>query len=74
MGLLLQVSKEYLHISRSGINVLAVGTIEKKKIQDADGFDKMIHSFDSLGFLKLSENNFILLKCQDYNNRIVSID
>jgi hypothetical protein len=32
MGLLLQVSKDYLHISRTGINVLSVGTIEKKKI------------------------------------------
>ena len=56
------------------MNVLSVGTIDKKKIQDADGYDKMIHSFDSLSYLKLAPNNFVSLKCQDYNNRIVSID
>ena len=54
MGLLLTVTKDYLHISRNGINVLAVGTIEKKKITDAYGNDKMIHSFDSLSYLKLA--------------------
>lgn len=63
MGLLLEISKEYLHISKRGINILAVGTMEKKKIQDAEGNDKMIHSFDSLSYLKLNPNNFILLKC-----------
>ena len=53
--------------------MLSVGTVEKKKIQDVDGYDKMIHSFDSLSYLKLSSSNFIKLACQDYDNRVVSV-
>lgn len=34
----------------------------------------MIHSLDSLSFLKVDKINFINFKCQDYNNRIISIE
>ena len=34
----------------------------------------MIHSLDSLSFLKVDELNYLNFKCQDYNNRVVSIE
>jgi hypothetical protein len=34
----------------------------------------MIHSLDSLSFLKPESVNFINYQCQDYNNRIISIE
>ena len=34
----------------------------------------MIHSLESLSFLKVEQCNFINFKCQDYNNRIISIE
>jgi len=34
----------------------------------------MIHSLDSLSFLKVDKINFINFKCQDYNNRIISVE
>lgn len=35
---------------------------------------KMIHSLDSLSYLKVDKLNFINFKCQDYNNRVISIE
>lgn len=34
----------------------------------------MIHSLNSLSFLKVDSINMINFKCQDYNNRIISIE
>ena len=34
----------------------------------------MIHSLDSFSFLKVDKINLINFKCQDYNNRIISIE
>lgn len=36
-GVLCEVSKDYLHINKNGINVLSLGTIEKKKLVDYTG-------------------------------------
>jgi hypothetical protein len=34
----------------------------------------MIHSLDAQSFLKMDSINFIKFECQDYNNRVISID
>lgn len=34
----------------------------------------MIHSLDSLSFLKVEPINFLNYQCQDYNNRVISIE
>ena len=54
--------------------MLSLGTVEKKKLVDFDGDEKMMHSFNSLSFLKLDKSNYINFKCQDYHNRIISIE
>lgn len=56
------------------MNVLSLGTIEKKRLVDHLGLDKMMHSFSSLDYLKLDSSNYINLKCQDYHNRVISIE
>ena len=61
-------------MSKSGLNVLALGKVEKRKLSSIDGQMKMIHSLDSLSFLKVDKINFINFKCQDYNNRVISIE
>lgn len=67
-------TKDYITFSKSGINVVSLGTSGKKPLVDAEGLDKMIHSLDSLSFLKVETINFISFYCQDYNNRVVSIE
>lgn len=73
-GMLVTRSKEFLSFSKSGINVLALGSANKRPLKDSDGFNKMIHSLDSLSFLKVDANNFLNFQCQDYNNRVISIE
>jgi hypothetical protein len=73
-GLFLAKTKDYLSFSKSGINVVSLGTSTKKVLVDAEGLNKMIHSLDSLSFLKVETINFTNFCCQDYNNRIVSIE
>lgn len=34
----------------------------------------MIHSLTSMSYLKVENINFINFKCQNYNNRIISIE
>jgi len=34
----------------------------------------MIHSLDSLSYLKVDALNFVNFKCQDYGNRVISIE
>ena len=67
-------NKEYVTMSKSGLNVLALGKVEKRKLSSSDGQMKMIHSLDSLSFLKVDKINYINFKCQDYSNRIISIE
>ena len=73
-GLILLKNKDYVSFSKSGINVLAMGRIPKKPILDCEKQQKMIHSLDSLSFLKVEPINFMNYQCQDYNNRVISIE
>ena len=73
-GLLITHSKDFLTFSKAGINLVALGTLDRKSLVDAEGQLKMIHSLDSLSFLKVEGINMINFCCQDYNNRIVSIE
>lgn len=67
-------SKDYLTFSQTGINVVAVGNKNKRALIDSEGTSKMIHSLDSLSFLKVEGINQVTFYCQDYNNRIVAIE
>jgi len=44
------------------MNVVALGTAEKYQLKDSCGDNRMIHSLESLSFLKLESNNFINFK------------
>jgi hypothetical protein len=39
IGLLCEVSKDFLLVSKAGMNVLSLGTIEKKRVKDFEGLD-----------------------------------
>lgn len=74
-GMCLQTkNKEFVTMSKSGINVIALGKVDKRQISDVNNQMKMIHSLDSFSFLKVDKINFINFKCQDYYNRIISIE
>lgn len=61
-------------LSKTGINVLSLGRVERRQLNDSQGLAKMIHSLNSLTYLKLEKINFINFKWQSYDNRIVSVE
>ena len=40
-------TKDFVSISKAGLNILSLGAIPKRHIQDNEGQDKMIHSLDA---------------------------
>lgn len=73
-GIMLTLSKDFVSLSKTGMNILALGSTSKKELLCSDGSSKMIHSLDSMSYLKVDALNFINFRCQDYNNRIISIE
>ena len=71
-GLLLQKNSDFVTFSKNGISVLALGSIQKRPIQDDKQNDYMIHSLESVDYLKIDCENFVLFECAD-DDRIISI-
>ena len=71
---MLEKNKDYISIGKFGLNLLSLGAVSKKHVLDGAGQDKMIHNLDSSSFLKLDKINFVKYECQDYNNRVISIE
>jgi hypothetical protein len=71
---MLEGQKDFISISKAGINVLSLGAEPKRHMVDNEGQDKMIHGLDSCSFLKIDSINYIKFECQDYNNRVISVE
>ena len=71
---MLNKNKDFVSLSKSGINVLALGATPKRPLKDNEGQSKMIHSLVGTSFLKIDPINYIQFECQDYNNRVISIE
>ena len=72
-GILLEDNKDFIHLSKSGMQVLSLGSNEKRAIIDSTGMDRMIHSLEAYNFLKVDKNNYLLFECAKTNQRVVSI-
>ena len=62
-GLLLEMSKDFMNFSKEGINILALGSKDTKQIKDNLGMDKVVHSLDSLSYLKVDPINYMNFRC-----------
>lgn len=72
--MLLRLSKEFVTFSKAGMNVVALGNQDTKYLKDNFGLDKILHSLDSLNYLKVDPANYVNCKCQNYENRVISIE
>ena len=71
-GFYLSKNKDFVTINREGINVLSIGNHAKKSVKADNGQDKMIHSLDSMNYLKIDAKNFILYEFAN-DHKIISI-
>ena len=74
MGLLLSKNKDFIHLNKSGMHVLSLGTMEKRAITDNKKMNRMIHSLESCNFLKVDKSNYLVFQCQKASNRVVAIE
>lgn len=69
---MLSDKKDFVALSKAGLNIIALGAIDKRQVVDEKGGDRMVHSLESVNFLKVSKGNFVLFECAD-EDRVISI-
>ena len=70
MGFLLGQNKDFVTLNKEGMQVLSLGSNEKRPLKDADGVDWMLHSLESFNFLKIDPNNYLLFECSKQDRKI----
>lgn len=54
---------DFVTLNREGINIVALGGVEKRAIMDSQGQERMIHSLQSTNYLKVDPENYLLFAC-----------
>ena len=72
-GFLLNRHKDFVMLNRDGINILALGSYQKRALKDSLGQDRMIHSLEACNYLKVDKGNYLLFACAKYTDRQVQI-
>lgn len=67
-------SNYFMILSKSGINLLALGHSGSRQILDNDGFPRYIHALGSCNYLKIDPANVIFFACQYYNDRQIWVE
>mgnify|MGYP000727560119 CR=1 FL=1 len=64
-GVLLQKNNYFVTFSKIGISVAGLGSADKKIITDNKMSDRMLHPLESVDFLKVDPENFVLFECAE---------
>jgi hypothetical protein len=67
-GVLLKNASDFLKLSKNGAEILGLGRVPKRKVKDR----QIVHSLESVNYLKIDPDNFVLFECAD-QTRIISI-
>lgn len=68
---MLESSKDFLSVNKDGISVVALGSIPMRPIIDSLGIERMLHSLESMNFLKVDDDNHINFSSQNMLKREV---
>lgn len=72
-GTLIHATNDFVTINRDGVMIFALGSISKRPIQDSVGDMRMIHSLESMSYLKLDQTNLLVFANQKMEKREVQI-
>ena len=72
-GFLLRKNKDFLIISKDGINVLNLGMKGARPVTDNNGATRMLHALAACNYLRIEKTNHIYFRCQFYENRRICI-
>lgn len=62
-GFVIEGSKDFVILNKTGMNVIALGQQSKRALVDNHGMNRMIHSLDSYSYLKIDKHNMLNFKC-----------
>jgi len=68
-GFITNKMSDFVMINREGINVISLGSTEKRPMKDGEGLDRMIHSLESVNYLKVEKSNSLYFACAKYETR-----
>jgi len=69
-GFLISGKKDFCVLSKAGLNTIALGAIDKREVFDENNNERMVHSLESVNFLKVASDNYILFECAQANHSI----
>ena len=72
-GCLISKNNNFVTLNRDGVNVFSLGSVNKKEIEDAAGNKRMMHSFESVNYLKLDPTNAVVFANQKMDKREIQI-
>jgi len=67
-------TKDFITFNKDGINVVGLDSIHRRAIKDSDGTDKIIHSLESMNYLKIDHDNHLNYSCQKHSKREIQIE
>jgi hypothetical protein len=67
---LISGKKDFCVLSKAGLNIIALGAIDKREVFDENNNERMVHSLESVNFLKVASDNYILFECAQANHSI----
>ena len=70
---MLSDKKDFIALNKTGLNIIALGAIDKREVLDTNGSERMIHSLESVNYLKVNKGNFVLFSCAD-EDRVIAIE
>ena len=61
-------------VNRDGINILSLSSTEKPRIvEDSEGFQRRLHSLESMNYLNLNNGNSLYFDCSKQTDRWVVV-
>ena len=60
-------------VSQDGIQIIALGNVQKRIFKTNEGQELLIHSLDSYNYLRLQPENSLFFKCDNLQKQIISI-
>jgi hypothetical protein len=72
-GILLQHNCDFISVNRDGIHVISLGSEHNRHLVDGTGRDRMLHSLESVSYLKVDDSNYINFATQNMQKREIHI-
>ena len=73
-GFLTKKNLDFVTVNREGINILGLSSSEEPRIvTDSDGFERRLHSLESMNYLNVDRGNSLYFDCSKQSDRWVVV-